>query len=376
MKVLFIEDQPDVIEPIRNQIDQLGVTSDTCEFYEAEKIIRTSRPDIVILDLASSASSIDDMTGRQILDFIWKDHFCPVIVYSAYSDQIQGNEYLSNPFVESVKKGRKSINKVCSIIETFRSHVEVIKAAENEVRSCFAGVMKDIAPYAFKTFSDSAQRVEKIKHAGRRRIAALMDEPLGGDAKLAPWELYLFPPISSDIRMGDLLVEKGADRNNPNVFRVVLTPSCDLVPDSKHDQKLESVLTAKCCSMKIGLKLVNLEKAKLEKIKTRLLNPGYHSAIIPFPALPDRIPLMAANLRDLHLISIKQIENMGSEKENMGSEKEDVGSEKEDVGSEKECSEKECSEKKFCRVASIDSPFREMIAWAYMQIACRPGEVV
>ena len=29
--------------------------------------------------------------------------------------------------------------------------------------------------------------------------------------------------------------------------------------------------------------------------------------------------------------------------------------------------------KTFERVASIDSPFRELVAWAYMQVACRPG---
>ena len=27
----------------------------------------------------------------------------------------------------------------------------------------------------------------------------------------------------------------------------------------------------------------------------------------------------------------------------------------------------------YVRVASVDSPFREMVAWAYMQVAARPG---
>ena len=31
------------------------------------------------------------------------------------------------------------------------------------------------------------------------------------------------------------------------------------------------------------------------------------------------------------------------------------------------------SHKPFRRVASLDSPFRELIAWAYLQTACRPG---
>lgn len=30
-------------------------------------------------------------------------------------------------------------------------------------------------------------------------------------------------------------------------------------------------------------------------------------------------------------------------------------------------------DKPFLRIASIDSPFRELIAWAYLNTACRPG---
>lgn len=48
---------------------------------------------------------------------------------------------------------------------------------------------------------------------------------------------------------------------------------------------------------------------------------------------------MAANLRDLQLVPMQQIGN-GTE---------------------------------FSRIAAIDSPFRELVAWAYLQIACRPG---
>jgi CTP synthase len=29
--------------------------------------------------------------------------------------------------------------------------------------------------------------------------------------------------------------------------------------------------------------------------------------------------------------------------------------------------------KEYIKIASIDSPFREAIIWAYMQINCRPG---
>jgi hypothetical protein len=64
---------------------------------------------------------------------------------------------------------------------------------------------------------------------------------------------------------------------------------------------------------------------------------------IPLPHYPGIAPLMAVNLRDLELLPIT------------------------DIGTT------ETATVKFRRVASIDSPFRERIGWAYVQIAGRLG---
>ena len=46
---------------------------------------------------------------------------------------------------------------------------------------------------------------------------------------LAGWEQYLFPPVSDDILLGDVLKDAEGKDDDPTLFRVVLTPSCDLV---------------------------------------------------------------------------------------------------------------------------------------------------
>ena len=58
---------------------------------------------------------------------------------------------------------------------------------------------------------------------------------------------------------------------------------------------------------------------------------------------PEVLPLMAANLKKLSLIRYA-----------------DIATKKGEV-------------KPFSRVASVDSPFRERLAWAYLQVAGRPG---
>ena len=183
-----------------------------------------------------------------------------------------------------------------------------------------------------------------ILRAGRRRLAALMDDLAAHGDRLESWEQYLSPPIGSNIKLGDILRKADGEYDNPASFRVVLTPSCDLVASGGREPKVDNVLVACCCSMREGLDLTSLKGMRLAKLKDRLpgtvLSYGYFEAVIPFPSLKGRIPTMAAYLRDLEFIPVG------------------------DIG---------ISEKAFLRVASVDSPFRELIAWAYLQIACRPG---
>lgn len=84
------------------------------------------------------------------------------------------------------------------------------------------------------------------------------------------------------------------------------------------------------------------KKDNERKIKD-LLSQGHSSGIIPLPTLKDKIPSMAADLRDLRLIPIDKI------------------------GTPKSLGMVE-----YVRVASLDSPFREMVSWAYLQIAGHP----
>ena len=205
----------------------------------------------------------------------------------------------------------------------------------------FPVLCEKLHPTPLKAFTDINKRLETIKRSGRRRLAALMDEfPLDGKT-LASWEQYLCPPVRKDTQMGDILRKFDAADDDPASFRVVLTPSCDLVASGDREPKVCDVLVAKCCSMQKGLELINLsgKPSKLGNSLRRVLSQGYSQVIIPFPRLEKKIPTMAANLRELELIPIQ---NVGVDKT-------------------------------FIRVASVDSPFRELIAWAYMQIAGRPG---
>jgi CTP synthase len=83
-----------------------------------------------------------------------------------------------------------------------------------------------------------------------------------------------------------------------------------------------------------------LQQAVREKIPAGLLTSGFLDGIVPLPKLPGRIPPMVANLKRLKLIPLSHITANSAD---------------------------------YVRIAAIDSPFRELVSWAYSQTACRPG---
>jgi CheY-like chemotaxis protein len=354
LRLLFIEDEPEAIRPVTALIEKErpDMACEVSGFAEAQQKIVSVRPDVVVLDLLVGGASPDPKPeGLSIREFIWKQHFCPIVVYSAQPD-IHDNECDPHPFVKSVRKGKGSPRKFAEALEELRPHIEALKEAESDIRHSFSCAMRDVAPYAFMSFTDVAQRSDTIRRAGRRRLAALMDDFATQGECLASWEQYLSPPISQSIRLGDILMHNAGNSGDPSSFRLVLTPSCDMVTANGRKAKVKNILLARCIPIEEALSRIQLEASKktlqdkeeLSKFKDRLrktvLSPGYCQTMMPLPALKDKIPAMAADLRALELIPVDSLQPAGGE---------------------------------FLRIASIDSPFRELISWAYLQVACRPG---
>ena len=79
-----------------------------------------------------------------------------------------------------------------------------------------------------------------------------------------------------------------------------------------------------------------------KSVKSEVLTTGHHNGFVPLPSFYGKIPTMLANFRDLCLIPLGDVGELGTGR-------------------------------KYERIASIDSPFREMIAWVYSNFTGRPG---
>lgn len=340
--ILIIDDRQDVIDVLVEEIPR-AIDGVTCvserDFNRAVQQVEAIRPDAVILDLLEGAGVVEP-PGQRTWRSIWTDgRFCPVIIYTAFDGELTPPIPADHPFVKLVHKGQGSQARVIEHLQAFRPLIDSLGSLHREVDLVLQRVLRDTAGAAVIPGTDTVHLI----HAARRRVAALMDEKTAAEGRpLFSWEQYLVPALSDDPLTGDLLRRRGSPWTDADAYRLILTPSCDLVSGRNES----SVLVAKCSSltsMRQRLQLpANVDRAA-DRIRTQVLTQGHWNGFLPLPEFPNRLPLLAASLKDLEVIPYSAI--------------------RADAGNQPE----------YERVASIDSPFREQVAWAFMSTVARPG---
>ncbi len=353
LTILMIDDDAGLVETARSQLagPTIRFESET-DFKKAAQRIREVRPDIVILDWFQGSPTTGEAAGKDVWAEIWKAWFCPVVLYSAGDVDIEAEvpQDQQHPFVKTVAKGAKSLDTVSGHLEGFRAHAGALKEVAEDIDRVKHDIMRDLSAAVFTSVTTTdTDRAAVLKRAARRRLAAVMDDHHHISAENAyPWEQYVFPVLTGHPVTGDIIRLTDQPWTNTSAYRVILSPTCDMVTHGGRPCKVNQYLTAKCGDpqrfLKDGLNLAGKQKKEnIEKLVRSALNEAQKSGFFVLPECTGLIPLMAVDLRDLELIPTTDVAG-GSEKT-----------------------------KKYCRVASIDSPFREYVGWGYMQVGCRPG---
>jgi hypothetical protein len=351
LTVLMIDDDPDVISTVEDQAKaaNLGVTFEKeTDFAQALQTLERIRPHVLILDVYRGAPVAGDAPGEAIWSQMWSAWFCPVVIYSAGEVEFGQAPPENHPFIKVVAKGAGTEQTVLGHVQAFAPHASALRDVLLEIASVANGVLRDVAPHVFTVTTDPEQRRDILLRAARRRVAARMDDSLSQTKQpLLSWEQFIFPVIISHPVMGDILRDQSGDPQDPSSYRVVLTPTCDMVPQAS-GCKVTHVLAGRCgpatSFISEGLSLaVTTGKTKVKERLEKALNEAHQSGLVLFPECPGTTPMMTLNLRALDLIPIESI----------------------GTNQTKGCS--------YIRVASLDSPFREYVAWAFLQISCRPG---
>jgi CTP synthase len=345
MNILHIEDDIDYQERVNESLSKVFTPFiKCCTFDDYTEYLSFFNIDLIILDIRKGQVG-DDEPGYKIIDEIWEIAFCPIIVFSAIAEQIYPNEHSENYFIKKVEKGSGEIKRLIDAVNELSGYVEHKKETSKLLSFHISETYKEAFPLILSNLSDpDAKETQDIfNRLIRRRIAAALDESVDF-SPIKSWEIYLVPPINKQLLAADVLLKKNEDKNKAESYKVILSPSCDLQNDETKDRKpLEKVLVVSCISIKQYLRIKDLSKVtpkeEFRDVLPKLLSNTGSERFIPLPGLKGFIPNMACDFKNLETIAY---ENIGKDKE-------------------------------YLRVASIDSPFREAIIWAYMQINCRPG---
>ena len=228
MKVLIIDDQKDSVSGIIDFCKDNSWDVQLSDFVNCYKYIFDFDPDVVILDWREDAEEIE--AGKGILESIWSNGYRPIIIFSANvafidvenlkeesnllkiipkgDEKPVNNELLQiEKYVVSLSSFRKDMSK--ALIKSLNS-VEYIKDQE--------GVADNAVSYILS-----------------KRASAYFEEKYTDN--IDPyWVQYVCPPMSNSLCVCDILrvcSEEGNenDEGSVNEYRVVLTPSCDMVKE-------------------------------------------------------------------------------------------------------------------------------------------------
>ncbi len=339
--ILVIDDDTEVLGSLKQTLEEEFdgvVVKPEQDFRKGMRRMASCRPDAVVLDLRRGTDP-SNLPGQETWRAIWNKRFCPIVIYTAGDGDLDPPLPEDHPFVKLVTKGSNAEDLLVKELRAFLPCIDEIAELRNEIDDVMHQVLRDTAG----TGAIDPQEENLLLHAGRRRIAASMDAPtIASQHKLLGWEQYLIPAIGDSPLTADLICEHGAEWDDPSAYRLVLTPSCDLV----RGRNEQTLITARCeASSRLidNLSLSNNREKATKRVRERVLIPGVHNGYVPLPAFPQRVPVMVANLKSLEVIEYDAIG--GSEESNSS----------------------------FERIASIDSPFREQVAWAFLTTAARPG---
>lgn len=339
LEVLIVEDDPGVVAVLVDRLSESGFRAAGVEFEEAKYRIRRGRPDIVVIDLVDSAK---EASGNQIVDFVWAEHFCPIVVFSGHLAKAKFAAD-GHPLVQQLTKRPGAVGEVVKAVREMQPYAEVLRQGHDENGTRFGNALREASATAFESHV-GVEKVDWVFRAARRRFAASLDLARANEKLMEAREQYLSPPLSPSPLTGDVIRRRAGDPTNPEEFAVILSPSCDLVSEHGRKPKSEGILVAKCAPFTSEL-TPTLAKTPARSRRREIesgLNQGYFDDVLPLPALDGRIPAMAARLRQLCVVTHSEVGRRG------GTEKYEI-------------------------VASMDSPFRELVAWAYMRFAARPG---
>lgn len=316
----MIEDSPDSIQGIIDFCKDENYDCLVNDFEAGLSIMEQFDPDIVILDLKNNVG--EGFDGLEILDRIWEKNFRPVCVFSAQINEstIETNNY-NSLLVKFVNKGDETpVIDYLKRIAPYGSSISTVRKRTNEA-------MRHAFDFIDLAIADNITDAGIISKMCNNRIKAYFDKENEGQ-DMPAWSQYIYPVLDNNFLTGDIirLKNRTGEPNSEDDYFIILSQSCDI----SHGN-IDFILVAQ------GDKISNIGTFKKPDRYVTILNTGFERHFVPMPEIKNVMPDLAFNLKKLSLIPLIEIGGL------------------------------------YEKIASLASPYKERLIWAYMSNACRPG---
>lgn len=349
MKILIIEDKREDVREIEDHAKEKEWEIRVESFQNGVALIDSFNPDVVVLDRKDDLDS-DDKRGEGIFNLIWKDKFRPTIVFSGMAESFEiapkYAKWAAEPLFTRISKGDEApvidqldkLEKVAPVLSVMRLELNealiVSASALTKIGSLTSRISDEVMKYLF------ANRVEQYFQAK------------AFDESLPAWFQYTYPPISSHLLTGDIMESVNVDAEGQHDYLLILTPSCDMAnSDSTYILAAHSA-NFSCIDDAYSVKYDITKRKEKEKSISRankvksIMNSGFKGSKVFLPAIHDVLPNLCFDMKQIETIPLNQLEYVASSA---------------------------TADKKWIRKASLASPYRERVTWAYLSTACRPG---
>jgi CheY-like chemotaxis protein len=262
--VLLIEDNEQMRKDILEELQDAEIGGRTIvvrpveDFQTALDEVRERRADLVILDVYRDTPMVGgDPAGLAVLDELQNTGFVSVILYTAHPEGAKGRE---TPFVKVVGKDDAGVAKLRTEVEfVFNSRLpHLFRAIVSHFDRTLRDYMWGFVQQRWDSLAQIGGQPEFLRILLRRLAASLSREGIDqiaaeafGDSgekyslehdQAHPAEYYTMPPIGDDVRFGDIRVIE--NDGGSKEIRVIVWPSCDLVTTGGRTLKVDKVSCA------------------------------------------------------------------------------------------------------------------------------------
>lgn len=288
LQVLLVDDDPESLhllkESLPSEVSGHEVRWEPCnDFDEAVQRVKERRYDVVVSDVyrdregKPKTAAAGEPRGGDIVAAIRGQRFCPILLFT---DGTFPADYEDGPFLKLADKSQGNDAIINSLAELVASGVpELAHRLHDELDRASGSYLWEFLEDNWTSLDAGGLTAPPVlERLLRRRAATQLGrlDPNETDAAevsvIEGAEFYLHPPISTNVRLGEILVRD-------DDYRVVLTPHCHLtVQPGKTAPRADYVLTVRTVDARTLFTESPVEGStqakKLASLRRRLQSPA------------------------------------------------------------------------------------------------------